>query len=234
MGSYCNGEFSVKLAHRIQNDVNQEHRFKGLLNKIRKLNIPHKVKFFGWLLVRNKLTTNTKLHKFNNNNSALCPLCNNAEENIGHRIQDCFFAQELWKIDGNLPVISLLPSINDWLNSLEYIDKQDLSDISKVLFLWWQMLNDINDFIFKQIKPNAIRSFKTISSIAKNFLPANSKGKVADRFRSNNNIRWHPPDADYHKINFDGSIVGTFAAAGFIIRNQHGRPFYGEVKKVGS
>ncbi|RXH83704.1 hypothetical protein DVH24_005957 [Malus domestica] len=65
-GPTCNGEFSVKSAHIIQIDDNQCHMFKGLLDKIWKLNIPHKMKFFGWLLVRNKLTTNVKLNKFNN------------------------------------------------------------------------------------------------------------------------------------------------------------------------
>ena len=91
-GPNPNGEFSVKSAQRLQVNDNQDHMLKGLLNKIWKLNIPHKIKLFGWLLVRNKLTTNVKLHKFNNTISALCPLCNNGEEDIGHRFKDSSYA----------------------------------------------------------------------------------------------------------------------------------------------
>lgn len=45
-GPTSNGEFSVKSAHIIQIDDNQCPMFKDLLNRIRKLNIPHKVEFF--------------------------------------------------------------------------------------------------------------------------------------------------------------------------------------------
>ena len=107
-----------------------------MFNKIWKLNIPHKVKFFGWLLVRNKLTTNAN---YINSTITILPYVHYVimlRKAFGHRFKDCHFAQELWKIDSNLPVISLFPSANDWLNSLEYIDKQDLSNLSKVVFIW--------------------------------------------------------------------------------------------------
>lgn len=51
-GPTSNGEFSVKSAHIIQIDDDQCHMFKGL-NRIWKLNIPYKVKFF-WLVVGEK------------------------------------------------------------------------------------------------------------------------------------------------------------------------------------
>ncbi|RXH89140.1 hypothetical protein DVH24_006118 [Malus domestica] len=59
-------------------------------------------------------------------------------------------------------------------------NNEDLSALSKVLFAWWQMWNDINDFVFRQIKPNPSRSFKTFSSLAKNFLLVNSKDSSSE------------------------------------------------------
>ena len=136
-------------------------------------------------------------------------------------------------IDSSLPAISLVPSVNDWLNNLDFIDKEDLSALSKVLFGWWQMWNDRNDFVFRQIKPNPIRSFKTFSSIAKNFLLVNSKVRLDNQNRKNKLIRWHPPNVEYHKINFDGSVIGSSAAAGFIIINHHEHPLVAGARKLG-
>lgn len=183
--------------------------------------------------MRNKLTTNEKLHKFNNTILVVCLLCNNGVEDISHRFKNCYYAQELWKIDSRLPEISIIPSVNDWLDSLEYIDKEDLSALSKVLFVWWQMWNDRNDFVFRQLIPNPIRSFKNFSSIAKNFLLVNSNGRMDNPSRRNNIIRWHPPDVDFHKMNFDGSVIGTSAAAGFVIRDHHGHPLMAGARKLG-
>lgn len=66
---------------------------------------------------------------------------------------------------------------------------------------------------------------------AKNFLLVNSKVRVAGHHKSNNRIRWYLPDADYHKIKFDGSVVHT-SAAGFIIRNHHGQPYLAGSRKL--
>lgn len=109
----------------------------------------------------------------------------------------------------------------------------DLSDLSKVLFIWWQIWNDRNDFVFNQIRPNPIHSFKAVTALAKNFLLANSKARVAGHHKSNSKIRWRLPDSDYHKINFDGSMVGSSAAAGFVIRNHRGQPCLAGSRNLG-
>lgn len=95
------------------------------------------------------------------------------------------------------------------------------------------MWNDRNDFVFRQLIPNPIRSFKNFSSIAKNFLLVTSIGRMDHQSRRNNIIRWHPPDVDFHKINFDGSIIGTSAATGFVIRAHHRHPLMAEARKLG-
>ncbi|XP_068323190.1 uncharacterized protein [Pyrus communis] len=51
--------------------------------------------------------------------------------------------------------------------------------------------------------------------------------------RRNTITKWHPPDVEYHKINFDGSVIGISAVVGFIIRYHNGHPLVPGARKLG-
>lgn len=43
------------------------------------------------------------------------------------------------------------------------------------------------------------------------------------RIHKNYLVKWEPPPVNYIKVNFDGSVRGQAASAGFIIRDHDGR-----------
>lgn len=94
---------------------------------------------------------------------------------------------------GNFVIICLHPLItnmNDWLIGMSTLDKDDLSDISKILIICWQMWNDIINFVFKQIKPYPTRSLMVAASIGKDFLNAIMKQEPSKSKISVNTINW--------------------------------------------
>ena len=44
---------------------------------------------------------------------------------------------------------------------------------------------------------------------------------------------WTPPAANFVKINFDGSVNGSSAAGGFVIRDEFARPLAAVTRGVG-
>ncbi|KAL6129862.1 hypothetical protein ACLB2K_068244 [Fragaria x ananassa] len=46
-------------------------------------------------------------------------------------------------------------------------------------------------------------------------------------------IKWHPPDKDFVKINFDASVQHKHAAIGFVLRDADGNPLTAAAKFIG-
>lgn len=59
-----------------------------------------------------------------------------------------------------------------------------------------------------------------LQNMGKDHLKANSTSKKTAKIKRS--IRQEPPQSGLLKINFDGSVVDSKAAAGFIIRNEDG------------
>lgn len=47
-------------------------------------------------------------------------------------------------------------------------------------------------------------------------------------------MSWSAPPTPFHKLNFDGSIRSSSAAAGFIIRDHHGQALHATAYNLGS
>ena len=63
---------------------------------------------------------------------------------------------------------------------------------------------------------------------------------VEENFRSpssvenNTRIKWFPPNTNFTKLNFDGSVLtDNKASSGFILRNSEGSPILASAKNVG-
>lgn len=58
---------------------------------------PPKVKFFGWLLVQDRIQTKENLLKKHCVDSDVCEVCGERTETSAHRIVGCVFAAGLWR-----------------------------------------------------------------------------------------------------------------------------------------
>lgn len=57
---------------------------------------PPKVKFFGWLLLHNRLQCRVNLHRKGIVEEDICPICQGAPETEEHMFRDCPFAVDFW------------------------------------------------------------------------------------------------------------------------------------------
>lgn len=55
------------------------------------------------------------------------------------------------------------------------------------------------------------------------YFQANAKLHSKNISDNSINIKWHPPDHNFVKLNFDGSVCQQKAAAGFVVRNDMGQ-----------
>lgn len=75
----------------------------------------------------------------------LYPMCNNAEEDQMHLFINC----QVTKLVGNLYSVrpcnlasNNFSSVLIWLDSLDHSDREELSDLSKIILMCWQIWND--------------------------------------------------------------------------------------------
>ncbi|KAL6180678.1 hypothetical protein ACLB2K_047338 [Fragaria x ananassa] len=107
-----NRSFTIKSATWMQNAKAQPHEQSPLIKKLWKLNVPPKVKIFGWLVLRGKLKTRDRLHRFEFLNHNICPLCNIEEETMDHLFYNCPSSLAIW----NLAHSSSSPAVSVSLN----------------------------------------------------------------------------------------------------------------------
>ena len=100
--------------------------------------------------------------------------------------------------------------------------------------LCWQIWDSRNKSIFRQTPPSPSKIFHVAEAIAKDYAAANPF-KNSSRDQVEKCIKWKPPDNDYTKLNFDGSVVNNRSAAiGFAIRDKEGCAVLAGAKKISS
>ncbi|KAL6183086.1 hypothetical protein ACLB2K_044497 [Fragaria x ananassa] len=99
-GPATDGRFSIKSATWLQYQNLEKHQQSDLINKVWKLDVPPKVKLFGWLLLRGRLKTRDRLSKFGYIDDNSCPLCDNDNETADHLFGHCNFTTEVFRLAG--------------------------------------------------------------------------------------------------------------------------------------
>lgn len=97
-------------------------------------------------------------------------------------------------------------------------DSEDLSKLSVALLICWQIWKMRNQVAFHNAKPYPSRVGHLALSLGKDYVNANKSLSIAKN-NSKRIIRWIPPREGFCKINFDGSIKDSMAAAGFVLRD---------------
>lgn len=115
-GPSPNGTLTVKSATWLQNEQMNSHNKAPVLRKLWNLNIPPKIKIFAWLLIRGRLATRGRLHKFMKNIDPTCPICHADVETQDHLMIHCPFVKEVWKCAQHCPNPLLWQtSLVDWI-----------------------------------------------------------------------------------------------------------------------
>lgn len=104
------------------------------------LSLSHNVNIFSWLLILGKLQTRRdRLVRHVNNMPTIFPLCNSENESLSYVFVNCDLARHVWNypaISNSLKINQTL-NFNGWLNSVDNISIDDLSDLNKALLIYW-------------------------------------------------------------------------------------------------
>ena len=89
----ANGEYSCRSAYQVQ--------FLGShpdyhWNKIWRLKVENKCKFFLWLFLQHKLLTADRIIKRGGQANPLCQLCRTRNENASHLAANCSYSKSVW------------------------------------------------------------------------------------------------------------------------------------------
>ncbi|XP_009339970.1 uncharacterized protein LOC103932148 [Pyrus x bretschneideri] len=101
-------------------------------------------------------------------------------------------------------------------------DKDGISDLSKVILNCWQIWIERNNLVFRSVPLVLARCVSISRSVGLAFLKANGKCDPNEALPISSFIKWHPLDRhDVIKLNFDGSVSNSRAAAAFVLRNSN-------------
>jgi zinc-binding in reverse transcriptase len=71
---------------------------KSDLHRIWKLNCPPRMKFFQWLMVKNKILTMNNLVRSGWLLVNMCSMCKSSEERVSHHFDQCSFANQKYQL----------------------------------------------------------------------------------------------------------------------------------------
>ena len=91
------GHYTTKSAYNFYTIPSTANWYGNIYKKIWKLKIPPRASVFCWRLLKNRLPTKDNLLRRNINiQDQNCPLCGNAQEDVGHLFFNCNLTKGLW------------------------------------------------------------------------------------------------------------------------------------------
>ncbi|CAN6717139.1 unnamed protein product [Malus baccata var. baccata] len=124
-----------------------------------------------------ELQTRSWLSRFITNIDKSYVLCGNDNENQDHVFAKGNFATNVWKPIPNVDMANLHTSsfnLSSSLDSLPYDESENLSLLSKVLLICWQIWNDKNNVIFRKTKPHPTKVPLLAVAVGMDFFRKNS------------------------------------------------------------
>ena len=220
-GPTFHGDFTVKsatwLAHNL-GDSNSSWPFKWIW----KLDLPPKLLIFLWQICHSSIGVRSVLHSRHIIPFATCPSI-----------------QQVWNLPPLRAWLGFSVGHIPFLQSLQLL-KQHKTRTVKLVYLLWCIWKERNDIIFHNQRLLIHHIFHKATFL---FTEWDTRTRLDHHvstgtpFSSNSSslitasqhpphiihVRWTPPPASSHKLNFDGSVCHDSAAAGVIIRDSHGQ-----------
>lgn len=197
------------------------------------LPMPPKVKLFSCQLIRKRIRTRDQVYT-NEIIDRNCPFCNSTAETIDHLFMNCPHSRQVWQhFSTTLNPFHWNASFIDWLDSFRVNrDKDSIENLAKIFILCYHIWHARNALIFKNLCFNPSQVCHAAASTTLQYWHVNPPENFINQARKL--IKWHPPDPDFFKLKFDGSVFPNHqASAGFVIRDSHGNPFLASAKNIG-
>ena len=193
-----------------------------------------KIKIFIWQVCHNILPVRGTLLRRGLIINPACPLCLGDIESIEHIFKDCPLVHKVWDLAAQhswLPPTLSPPGCPDLFSCLNKIKSSHNSQaLQKFSFLLWSIWKSRNEMVFnneifnpvacliRAKKASAEWRIRTCMSV-----DHYSRGSSSSPGTPSHLVRWYPPPPGFVKLNFDGSLINSSAAGGFIIRDWTGR-----------
>ncbi|GLT74663.1 hypothetical protein SLA2020_464490 [Shorea laevis] len=220
------GSFSVASAYHLIQDNKpalplQDRRWKWIW----KLECPERVRMFVWLLLRNRVMTNSVRYERHLTDSTLCPRCGSSQESSIHLLRDCYYARQVWELMvGPSRGFFHQPDFPKRLEKNATLHRKvPLHDIEhSILFLCiiWMIWKCRNQLVFEHQHIPPVVCFEKARRLTVDTQTAIG-ANILVRRRELRWINWKPPDRPFLKLNTDGSLDQNSgkATAGGLLRD---------------
>jgi hypothetical protein len=91
----ADGQYSSRSAYRMQFKVSiQDYSW----DKVWKIKVKNKCKFFLWLLLQRKLLTTDQIIKRGGQANPVCQICRTRNESMTHMVANCYCSKRVWQL----------------------------------------------------------------------------------------------------------------------------------------
>jgi ribonuclease HI len=212
----------------------------SLWKKIWRLKVPERVRFLMWMVIHNRLLTDSLKSKMGLRH-AMCEFCGDQEETTLHVMRDCPKAMNIWNYV--VPVAArgtfFMGDLQHWVdlnlnNNIQWRESNGAWSEFWALSchcLWTWRNKECHDDDF--VRPYQPVSF--IAQLSREYKNAASNNHVVTaRNQSVVLIGWSPPKPQFVKLNTNGAYkVSQVAGCGGVIRGCQGEWLGGFAKCVG-
>ncbi|KAL8108560.1 hypothetical protein AgCh_024870 [Apium graveolens] len=222
------GNYTVKSAYLMIQESKTDSLAadnSGFWRKLWNLKIPPKVKNFLWRASSNCLPTKDLLRQKQVQISALCPVCNDHNENTFHSLVSCSFATSVWSRLNLSLIVGEFNCFPDWLQLV--FDQQRLEDVHLIVMVCWMMWKNRNDLVWNQHCLDSAEVLESATSVLNQWRSV--QDKTFDRFmgymtQEDGEEHWYKPQINSVKINTDAAIFKESDSYSyvFVVRDHDG------------
>jgi ribonuclease HI len=234
-----NSLFSVGSAYHLQwlykfgeNRINEQASGVGddkVWSQLWKLEVPAKIKIFGWRVLHGLLPCKGVLANRHIDNSSSCPACHSNCEDIKHVLFGCSQAKEIWRILGIEDKINTALAIHhsgsvvvaEMITRPKQIDELNHIGFAELIltgswYIWWQR----RQYVHGEPVQNPTRAALSIATLTTNF--QRSMKKVKNNTKKEQG--WKRPPEGELLLNVDASYSPERGSGGTgaIIRDSTG------------
>lgn len=156
------GKLDTARIYKISTSTGQNSRIYPFVWQSR---APHRVRFFGWLLLKDRIQCRANLYHKNVLDNDICELCQLATESSEHLIFQCTVARQFWEHLGfqGLP----LPLVTELWNMPRppAVPPQHYSTF--LLLCCWNIWNHRHDVVFRHQAPSLSRLLSSCKQAAR-------------------------------------------------------------------